>query len=587
MRHPRWFRTLLIFYGRIPLRRRLMLTFGVLIILPLAVFATVTLSLVNDIITREVLLGAQHQLEQNARLLNDRLDDMASVAQNLAVSTEIRNTLNRMRDGQRYSLEQQVLDFRAMDKLIADQTNAYRLWRIRIYAYGEAIYSAQQVNHFPLSAIMDEPWYEMLRKNQPVVLAQSFVYVYDTPMDVITLMKPVIATADFTEPSAVIAVDIPLEQVSLLLAGTMNERQGAVALVDAQGKVWAFEGDEAFLPRMHERTFHPGEWQRLSSGVMALTQPLEGGPFALRVLLERSELFSPLHRTMGLIGVMLLGLIMLSYLLMRLSTALNVDRIKYLARRMQLVRGGDLSVRADEISGDEIGILEKTFNYLMESIQQLLEKTRRDEAALRNTEIRLLQTQIQPHFLYNTLDMISWRAREAADVRTAEIVAALAGFYRIGLSRGRESIPLPSEAEHVRLYVWIQNQRFDDKIRLHMDIPPQLSHVQVPGNLLQPLAENAILHGLLESERGGGTLCISAREREGTLILRVEDDGVGIPEPLLSEILRPSDGRYFGVWNVSERIRLCYGEGYGLTYAPRPGGGTIATITLPIHPQSA
>lgn len=253
---------------------------------------------------------------------------------------------------------------------------------------------------------------------------------------------------------------------------------------------------------------------------------------------------------------------------------------------MKRVEHGDLSVRFSGAPHDEIGDLGLGFNEMIERIQSLIDQVYVEQRSKREAELRILQEQIKPHFLYNTLDTIQWMAQEHRVDDVVSMVGALTSLFRIGLNKGREFISLSDELEHVESYLCIQKMRYEDKFDYSISCEPTMRSRQVLRLMLQPLVENAIYHGIKE-RRGHGTLAVETRVEAGDLILTVRDDGVGMTEAalaLLNESLQeggPSVGGY-GIHNVHERIRLTFGKPYGLSFTSVYGEGTVVTARHPI-----
>jgi len=258
---------------------------------------------------------------------------------------------------------------------------------------------------------------------------------------------------------------------------------------------------------------------------------------------------------------------------------------------MKRVEQGDLSVRFAGTRGDELGELGRGFNEMIERIQSLIDQVYAEQMSKREAELRILQEQIKPHFLYNTLDTIQWMAQEHKVDEVVSMVGALTSLFRIGLSKGKELIPLPDELEHVRSYLFIQKVRYEEKIDYEITIQEGLGGCRVLRLILQPLVENAIYHGIKE-RRGHGQLRVEAgiEERDGArdLVLSVRDDGVGMDEAALARLrasLDEGSGPYlggYGIRNVHERIRLTFGSPYGLSFSSVLGEGTEVRARHPL-----
>jgi two-component system sensor histidine kinase YesM len=252
---------------------------------------------------------------------------------------------------------------------------------------------------------------------------------------------------------------------------------------------------------------------------------------------------------------------------------------------MKRVEDGDLSVRFSGLPSDEIGELGLGFNEMIERIQSLIDQVYVEQRSKREAEIRILQEQIKPHFLYNTLDTIQWMAQEHRVDDVVSMVGALSSLFRIGLNKGREFISLSDELEHVESYLCIQKMRYEEKFDYSIRCDPGLRSRQVMRLTLQPLVENAIYHGIKE-RRGHGTLLVEARADGGDLLITVSDDGVGMSEDTLAQLEEsleeggsPIGG--YGIHNVHERIRLTFGKPYGLSFTSVFGEGTVVTVRHP------
>ena len=198
-----------------------------------------------------------------------------------------------------------------------------------------------------------------------------------------------------------------------------------------------------------------------------------------------------------------------------------------------------------------------------------------------------MQAQINPHFLYNTLDMINWMAQSGETTQVSEAVKLLSRFYRITLSRGSSIITVREELEHVTLYVQLQNMRFNDKLHFFVDVPDEMLDHTMPKLVFQPIVENSILHGILEKPVKEGNIVIMGWMEDETLVFVISDDGVGIPPEKLETILSGnstgSKGSNIAISNTHKRIRLCYGSEYGLRYRSKPGYETEVEIRIPAN----
>ena len=246
---------------------------------------------------------------------------------------------------------------------------------------------------------------------------------------------------------------------------------------------------------------------------------------------------------------------------------------------------GSYKVRAKEKGVGELKNLIKHFNVMADKLEEQMEEIRRNEQEKQRMEKKLLQSQINPHFLYNTLDSIIWMIRSEEYDGAGEMVSLLAKFFRISLSQGKDMIPLKKELEHATSYLAIQNIRFKDKFEFQVNADPNLLNYLCPKLSIQPLLENAIYHGM-DGMYEDGEIEIRIYEKEGAIKIEVADNGPGMTAEKLdyimhNKVISSKRGSGIGVRNVNERIQLIYGKNYGITIASELDEGTVATITIP------
>lgn len=251
---------------------------------------------------------------------------------------------------------------------------------------------------------------------------------------------------------------------------------------------------------------------------------------------------------------------------------------------------GDFTVRAHlEEDDEELAELGNGFNQMVERIGNLVENIRVEQLNLRATEQKLLQAQINPHFLYNTLDAIVWLAEANQNEQVIMMVTALSDFFRMTLSNGRDYITVQEEESHIRSYLKIQQFRYQDILEYEIDIPKEMYRYHILKLTLQPLVENALYHGL-KNKRGMGHIKVTGQMDGGHLVFLVKDDGIGMTEERLAQVQKMmnreeekgSEASFgFGLFNVEERMKLNYGAEYGIRISSRYQEGTEVRVEVP------
>jgi two-component system, sensor histidine kinase YesM len=444
-------------------------------------------------------------------------------------------------------------------------------------------------------ALTDEPWYRQARERPGTLVLAPRPYGRNlrgssgvVADDVVSVAKA-IQRAD-GRVGGLILIDLRLSVVEAVFQDTSFGQSGFLFIVDPQGQL-VYAPPNRVVYRIPVASFssanpirivrQAGVDYQVISRLSAYTGWRAFGVFSLAESRRAAGILRWYSIAIGVVT-------MLASAVAALFITRSIARpILALERLMKKAERGDLAVRFAEERSDEIGKLGHGFNAMIATMQGLIDQVYVEQKLKREMELRILQEQIKPHFLYNTLDTIQWMAQENGADELVKVVVALTNLFRIGLSRGQELIPLAQELKHVESYLYIQKARYLDKFEYAVEGDPELSGCHVVRLILQPLVENAIYHGIKE-RRGAGRLSIQAERSGGCLLLRVTDDGVGMGAEKMEELNRllGSDDRDgaegFGVHNVNARIRLAYGKNYGLSFRAAPGGGTVAEIRHPV-----
>ncbi|KAA6449545.1 HAMP domain-containing protein [Bacillus swezeyi] len=439
-----------------------------------------------------------------------------------------------------------------------------------------------------------EPWYQAAVKNEGIfkmigkpVNRNIRNHVHYREDEVVSAVRAVI-DPETQRVKGVVLIDLKLRVLAEATKNIRLGKTGYLMIMDENGgDIYSPEASELFLPKQWFQQESSGDFSKRIKGedyqliyeTSAFTNWTTVGVFKTgEPVFEVKEIH--LYVLLFLLAAAFLGMTASYYLSYSMSRP-----ILKLNSFMQKAESGDFSTLYQENRQDEIGLLGKSFNRLMLRIQELMSVTEKQERQKREAELRALQAQINPHFLYNTLDTINWMARKKGAEEVTDLVQALSKLFRISLSKGRDMIPLSAEFEHVENYLKIQKARYRDKLNYSLEVPEFAGERFILKLVLQPIVENAIYHGIKE-KKGSGHIVIKGKEEDGCLMIKVEDDGAGMDEKTLKKITDQFKKREntagYGMINVHERIALTFGEQYGLTVESRKGAGTSVTIRLPI-----
>ena len=300
----------------------------------------------------------------------------------------------------------------------------------------------------------------------------------------------------------------------------------------------------------------------------------------------QSSMVASMIKLIAVVVVLSMGLL---YFLLAKSRQLSsriVDPIDRICDRLEAIGKGSLLV-CEPIGAEveEVQLLSDGIESMVGHLKRLIETNTEQEKQRRRTELALLQAQINPHFLYNTLDTIIWLIESGEIGEAVRMVSSLSNFFRFSLSRGQNVITIAEEAQHIRSYLEIQQMRYRDLMTYEIDIPEELAQYTLPKLTLQPLVENALYHGI-KNRRRKGSIHVACAVRDGSLVLTVADDGAGMTAERLAEMresLKDGKGEGFGLRAVHQRIQILFGNEYGLAVESAPDRGTQVFVTIPMQ----
>lgn len=279
-------------------------------------------------------------------------------------------------------------------------------------------------------------------------------------------------------------------------------------------------------------------------------------------------------------GVTILICIFAAVLAYFITSGMVSGRIERLTCLMQEVQEGSMDMQVGSDDRDEIGMLYRGFGSMMKRIRTLINEIYLSKITQKEAELKALQAQINPHFLYNTLSLINWKALAAGEEDISRMTLAMSTFYRTALNRGRNVLQVEAELSNTRAYLEIQSMLHDGDFDYEIEVQPEILQCESLNLILQPLVENAIHHGIEEKTDGRGKISVRGWKEDNCVWFMVEDNGVGMEQKVADKILT-MESKGYGVRNVDERIRLCYGEKYAMKVESVVGKGTKMTIHFP------
>ena len=516
--------------------------------------------------------------------IENSITEIEDVTLSLLGNTAIQNELNR-----KLTEHLDKYDVYLVGEHIRENLSSYALLRaeissVQLLATDETVYSYSKNRSY-----LDEDALLAHKDSIYALGGRTMWFVYDGDGETLSCARAINYLPSQTT-LGIVSVNITEKHIHSLYENLISPGVGDVFLLDQDGRVISsYNGTH--LGELADNTFGT-----LLREDRACYRVLENGDsvYVSEKLRNNWRLLMTVPAAYYLEGINALGAIFLVSAILMIAAALVIvlrltahltQPVNDLARAMEDFGSGNLDAHCVVTTDDEIGMLGKTFNKMISDMHQLYVTAYEQRLLRQDAELQALQMQINPHFLYNTLDTINWKARMSGNEDAGDMAYSLGCLLRHSLSPG-EFTMLSKEIEALRHYLSIQNYRYSDRLSVDLDIDESFYNMDIPKLLIQPLVENAIIHGLEPKVEGGHIRIWAELAKGGDFLIHVEDDGVGMSSETQKQVLSgklEQDFRkksHIGVYNVHRRIQLFYGEGYGLEIRSAPGVGTCMTIRI-------
>jgi two-component system, sensor histidine kinase YesM len=577
--------------------RRWLIAYLLLILLPasllLYIYSVKSSGILEDEVTRTML--------QTLKQAEINLDYQFNSVRDTSNSIFMNPKLHQYLSGSTSYLDQ--LDIiKELRYLVSNAQTNPNVFQVRLFVDSSKYFSNERVNFFPWESIKNRAWYqEVVDAGGLIVWTGAYRETYIDKEDAYIFSGArILRDPDrYDELSGVLVLDVAVKTIEDILAKMELNKQQHVFMVAPDGTI-VLHGDKSLLGTklkskevLHAIELNNDGVSYISEGTdrfYVIYTTIRSTGWKLVAQVPKSEISSravALNRISSvatLSAVTILFLVLVFILLAFIVRGMN-RRVQTAIRSIKREGMEWLDERGGGTDGD-FNLLEKSIDHLIHRVHALMEETYLSKVQEREAQLRALQAQINPHFLYNTLDTINWIAigRGADDI--SQMIDGLAKYFRLSLNKGRDLVSVGDELNLAKVYLEIQQSRFPKSFEFEFQADDGLEHDEMPKLTLQPLVENALMHGIRKSKGKSGKILIRASKEGEDLVLSVTDDGIGMEQELADSLLtepRPTmrsdgSGSSYGLYNVHERIRLFAGENYGLRVQSEPGEGTTVTV---------
>ncbi len=570
-------------YQSSSLQTKVNIIFCVLLVIPMVLFSIYATGRMRSVMQEQTLTAARKTFDEALGSLNSLMAKMSSVSDTIAKDSNLPYVISVEEENRNiFQAYRRYLNYAST---VSQLKTLSGISDIRLY-------SDSQFFTRPLEPIRQTDWFASLYRFpfRQWFSSSDFPDIPENEEPYFSYIRLLHSRGNYKTYDGVLQINVPRKDFMEPLLKTTVTPNSAMLLLTAdrillEGSASFPAADADSLSSIVSSPYN--EWQVLRlQGVEyhVICSRLELNDWTLAVLIPATDMAAVSSRLCWeMIGIML-ALAVIAYLVATTMAHSILKRIMQLTNATWQLESGDTDIRLASAEQDELGSLMVRFDQMAACIDRLMEEKVRYGQRIQNLELQALQAQINPHFLYNTLDTINCLAIRKNAPEISGLVSSLAGFYRISLSKGREQISIRDEVTHAKMYLNILDSRFPGQIRTTWDIPPEIEDLRIIKIVLQPIIENAAIHGIYERENGSGSITIRGRLEGDDVYLTITDDGVGMTQEVIDANFRtpaePIPGGY-GIRNICERIRIAYGGEYGLSCVSEVGRGTTVTIHIP------
>lgn len=534
-------------------------------LIPVSIIVVYMQSGMMNLLHENEVDNLEKSLEQAVETIENQEQIYENLVDYLSYSQDLRDILT-MEPRSDYETYTEYVD--VADPLLQMPQLYHREIR-EITLYAESIEVPHGNTLMPLSRAKEQEWYSQLESGT----LMQWTVTRGADQEITASRK----FYDGDDITAVLSMSLDYRAVLEPFTNLLLDNTGGIVLDGDGNMVYAgYSLDEGYRPAQSESLEYIQENYTCSiremegtGWIFCMYRPTE--------IITRSAM-DLLAGNIPLVGICIVLLVLLGYLFSRRI----VSCLERLTENMNQIHLGFRKVTVSSSSNDEVGVLIRSFRRMMDQMNHLISEVYEGKIRLQNSEMKALQAQINPHFLYNSLSIINWKALEAGEEEISRVTLALSTYYRTSLNRGETMTTVENELNNIRAYLKIQLIMHDNSflVKENITLDTEAMNLQTPKLILQPFVENAIDHGLDLSEKEEKCLTVSAREDEDSILFEIEDNGAGMEKERAREITSYQSKGY-GVRNVCERIRVLYGAAGSVRVDSSPGKGTKVTIRIP------
>ena len=546
-------------------RHKLTILLVVTSLVPMTVLALYSHSRLSTMVRSSELEDMQSIIEQTKESIDSQTAVYSSLLNYLTYSPDIEEIIKE-KNIDNYTAYEKYTE--VADPLLSVPKSYHDAIR-RIQLFAESIQVEHEYTLVPLRKMQEQWWSSELKDDVRIQ------WMVDKERREVAAVRMIY---DGQELDAAICISLDYDKIFQPLTNILTEENGGVA-ADENGTVLYNRSNLGDI-KVNADDKLDGVLSKIRNECAYTTAKSEENNWTFCLYKSQKAISGSVRRLLLEEIPLMAGCCLIILFLGLAFSRLFTRKIEELTRNMDRVNHGSREVTVSSDSEDEVGILINSFRSMMDEINRLIDEVYVNKIALKEYELKALQAQINPHFLYNTLSMMNWMAIRSGQMQISKVTLALSTFYRTALSKGEDMVTVENCIRNMEAYLEIQLTMHDNNFSVEWETDPEIKDEKMPKLLLQPVVENAIEHGIDEKEEGDKKISLSFKGVGDDVVITVRDNGMGM-EQEKAETLVTYQAKGYGLKNVNDRIQLLYGEEYGIQIFSAPGDGTNVVMRFP------
>lgn len=570
---------------KLSIKRKFIYLYVSFVVLPFCTLATYFFIISSNYLKANIYYGSQSSFDQTSQLISYYMNNINYSMNSFLGNDKLKTIIET--DNKNTDLINQVADMQYIRSLFATHRSIPGLINIHIYANNNSFYVGNDSIFQNILIYQNQNWYRYAEKKDPKIAIIPSHYLSDDSM--IAFAKPLHSSTDYRIVIGMIRFDINKAEISQMLGQAQQENEVFSYIINTDGELITQTFDSTtYVPYELLEDYADGSMHKfLLNNSMFLTyvSSVNNTDWYVVNVIPYSKIQSSMMSKNIIYLIMFSLFASLGFLFAFLFFKIFLNRLSVMKMHMSNIETElPLLINVTD-SKDEIEDLIRTYNYMLSRVDELMKERFHLGNQLKESELKALYEQINPHFLYNTLAMINWLSEEGQTKDVTDVISALSNFYKLSLNKGNSVVTLREELQIIESYIFINKMRFGTDISIQCEFKDDYEDFMIPKLTLQPIVENALIHGILKKQNKAGLIVISVKSINKNLVIQITDNGVGVDQETLKKLndgTLHTNGNHYGIQNIMTRLNLFYDKTCSIHCENNTTEGMQVSLIIPL-----